>query len=338
MAGFDPKKLGEEADQMIKELNQQAEERESVPVAEDQSGDTDAIAQEVVAEVVDDQGAQSDTTVSEPQVASNVELDLLRKQMESAEQKWRVLQGMINKKDDEIEQMRQLFAQLNSQRPEPAAEPVVSLDFPDLEKEFDAGLIAAVRQVSGAVVASALAQFEQKMLGMIGKLEGSVQHVEKTAAKTQQDLFFDALTDRVPTWRELNTDSSYLSWLEQLDAFAGVPRLQLLQDAVSQGDVARSAMFFEAYKREAGLDAPVVTQTAAPVQAAASAKDKLAKIAAPGRSKVAATKSDTEKRMWSRTDIAKLYDDKMAGRISASEFNELERDMFAAQHDGRIAA
>jgi hypothetical protein len=42
--------------------------------------------------------------------------------------------------------------------------------------------------------------------------------------------------------------------------------------------------------------------------------------------------------MWTRPEIAKLYDDKMAGRISQAEFDKLEADIFKAQRENRIAA
>lgn len=334
---FDPKKLGEEADQMIQQLNQT---QGDAPPAEEQPAGAEAIAQEVVNAQSDDQGVQPGPAVpaaTEPpaeQAAPTVELDLLRKQIEAAEQKWRVLQGMINKKDEEIEAMRQLFASLNA-KPQPAAAeslPDAVVSARDI-KEYGQDLVDFVQRVTRASLSEVRAQLTRDLEARFGKLEGSMQHVEQTTARTAQERFYDALTTEMPDWRAMNVDPAFLGWLELSDAFAGVPRMQLLRDAVASHDAHRASAFFAAYKREA---APAPTAEV-PTPAPAPVKN-LERLVAPGKAKPVTPKAEGTKRTWTRADIARLYDDKMSGRISAHEFAEAERDMFAAQRDGRIAA
>jgi hypothetical protein len=341
---FDPKKLGEEANQMIQELNQKIAGKDAAP-SEDQTGEsTEAIAQEVVEKQPDDQGVAStaqpvETETNEPvaQPTTSVELELLRKQVEASEQKWRVLQGMINKKDEEIESMRALFAQINA-APSGAAEAKQTVQVQDLvtKKDVDdygADLVEFVKRAAKSVASAELAQFEAKLQSEFDKLRSSVTTVEQSTVKTAQDLFFDSLTKKVPDWRQLNTDPAFLAWLNEFDQFAGTQRLQLLQSAVSSGDAERASVFFNTYK---ALTQPA--EPAAPAAEATPQKAKVEKFVSPGKSKGSAAKVEGEKLVWTRAAIAKLYDDKMAGKISAKKFDELERDIFAAQQEGRIAA
>lgn len=344
---FDPKKLGEEADQMIAELNQQ-QAGEAQPAGEDQAAETEAIAQEVVKQPTDDQGVAADSaaTTEEPSTQQNAileEVKQLRKQAEAAEQKWKVLQGMINKKDEELDALRVLFAQMNSvdskhaQKEAPAPQDFIT---PEDRKEYGDDLIGMMTKAARAVIAEQMNAIRAELRADVEKLQGSVQHVEQETAKTAQDLFFDALTKRVPNWKNQNVDPGFLNWLQSADEFSGVSRHQLLQHAVSNSDVERAAKFFLAYTAEVSPEAPAEEpeQVEQPTEQP-SKRSKVEKFVTPGKARSSAPKVDTgSKRMWSRTEIAKFYDDKMAGRISQKEFEALERDIFAAQHEGRIAA
>jgi len=349
---FDPKKLGEEADQLIQNLNQQqaqaAEAEEPAEAAvEDQAVEmeADAIADdEVVA--IDDQGTSDHTNESpeaEPQAATDSEaIAELRKQIEASEQKWRVLQGMINKKDQELEAMRELFAQVESTPPAaeeqklsvPQATP--QLTQKDVE-EYGSELVDMVKRAAQDVSSNTTAEILQLVEERLKKLEGSVQTVEQSTARTAQEVFFDSLTKSVPNWQQLNTDETFLNWLNQPEPMVGAPRLQLLQDAVAKQDVRRAASFFNTFEQLMGVsEEPASTEEPAETEASAPS-EKLAKKVVPGRGRAATPKGQGDKMEWDRKSIAKLYDDKRLGRISPKEFDKLERDLFRAQSEGRIA-
>jgi len=111
---FDPTKLGEEADSMIAALNQPQGEQ---PTAENQQAEnTEAIAQ-TPETPADDKGVEAQPT--QPDISS--QLAELKKQSEAADQRWRVLQGMIDKKDEEINSLRVLLSQISA-KPEHTAE------------------------------------------------------------------------------------------------------------------------------------------------------------------------------------------------------------------------
>jgi len=346
MAKFDPKKLGEEADEMIRSQGQKPEDTETpttetVEVVEGtEAAPEDAIAQ-VDSTATTDQGVQSEETLADETVVdSGTALANMQKQLDTAEQRWKVLQGMIDKKDEELNTMRGLLADM-SQRPtqeaaapeqEPAQPLVTDEDVSEYGKEY----VDFVARVSTQAFRNELNNnpVMASLDSRLKALEGSVQGVEQTSANTAQTIFFNELTSVVPQWRALNNDASFLQWLDQVDPFTGETKLNLLQHAVAQQDSARAATFFASYEQEtaqAPTPAPQETETTAQ---APSGKEKLV---APGKTTAAAPLPDS-KRNWTRAEITKLYDDKMSGKITAKEFDRLERDLFAAQADGRIAA
>lgn len=333
---FDPKKLGEEADEMIAKLNQgesvDAEEQPIQDVAEEQEAEQEEAITEVTDEVAEDQGEETPTSVEEVQGKDySEELELLKKQAEAAEQRWKVLQGMINKKDEEIEAMRQLFAEMSSEREAPKQEAtteVKELITTKDREEFGNELVDFVSRASTQAVSKSIAELMNGINKRIDTIENSIKGVEKTTASTTENLFFSELGKLAPNYQQLNTDPSFLQWLEVVDPFTGVSKLQLLHDAQQKSDVRRAAAFFNAYTEET---------TPKEVVQEEPASNPKAKLVAPGKTKPATPRQEG-KRVWTRAEIAKVYDDKMAGKISAKKFNELERDIFAAQSEGRIAA
>jgi hypothetical protein len=315
---FDPTKLGEEADSMIAALNQPQGEQ---PAPENQQGEnTEAIAQ-TPETPVDDKGVEAQPTP--PDISS--QLAELKKQAESADQRWRVLQGMIDKKDEEINSLRVLLSQLSAKPEQSAAEqkPSQLITQTDIS-EYGTDLIDLIGRKASEVYQNKISTLEAHL----AELRNQLSNVAQTTVKSAQERFADALTTKVPDWESLNVDPNFITWLNQPAPFTKETKLSLLRRASSELDANEAAEFFLEYKKE---------QT--PAQPTAQNPDPN-KLVAPGRSKAPATKVDNagSGRIWTRADIGKLYDDKMAGRISQKEFDELERDVFKAQRENRIAA
>lgn len=318
---FDPKAAGEEADKMINELNQ--------PSAEDQAVDTtEAIVQDGPTSN-DDQGAgTTDATLQQDDTSQK--LEALTKQMQQAEQRWKVLQGMVDKKDSEIETLRSLLAQVSAPKADaeaPAAQPVNLLTADDASS-FGEDLIDMTKRASLSVLQAEMPRIMKSIEDRLSKLEGSVQGVQQVAAKTSQDQFFDGLVSAVADWEAINVDEGFLAWLNETDQFTGATRMELLQHAFGKQDVARTAAFFLEFKRLYRSEPEPEQQSS-----------KIAKLVAPGKAKNSAARVESAgKRVWTRAEIAKLYSDKRENRITQKAFDEFERDIFAAQNDGRIAA
>jgi hypothetical protein len=179
-----------------------------------------------------------------------------------------------------------------------------------------------------SVLQAEMPRFMKSIEDRLAKLEGSVQGVQQVAAKTSQDLFFDGLVSVVADWEAINVDEGFLEWLNETDQFTGATRMELLQHAFGKQDVGRTAAFFLEFKR-------LYRNEPEPAQQSS----KIAKLVAPGKAKNSAARVESAgKRVWTRAEIAKLYSDKRENRITQKAFDEFERDIFAAQNDGRIAA
>lgn len=257
------------------------------------------------------------------------QLSELQNQLAIANQRWNVLQGMINKKDSEIEQMRVIMAQI-SQPAAPAAKPTPTPSVTSTEiEEYGADLIDVIGRKANMAIAEALTP----LLARITKLEESLMGVSQETARTASDTFEERLTRLVPDWETINVNPAFLEWLEGEEEFVGVKRMVLLQDAYNKMDAPRTAKFFTTFAKSVVL--PVVAP-AAPVVAVPSAE----KHVAPSKraNGIPTTPDNQGKKIWTRADITNLYESLRERKITQAQFDESERDLFTAQREGRIAA
>jgi hypothetical protein len=330
----DPKKQGEKADQMIAEQNRLRAEAAATMAAkatadlETPPTTSDAIP---AAEDADkpDVSAQAPASPKE----ANPELDALREQVRVADQRWNVLQGMVKKKDSEIEQMRVLLSQINLKKEEqPAPAPVQSpaVTTQDVE-DFGQDMIDLITKIATVVAQSAVKNAGGQFETRVTELKQSVDSISEATARTAAEMFNDALTKQVPNWKQVNVDPAFLVWLDEVDGFTGATRLELLTDAYTKMNLVRTAKFFEKFLEETKPEAaPLVV---VPPVADAS------KLVTPGKSRTAApTQAPANDKMWTPEAIQKLYSDQRTGKITKEEFDKQERDLFKAQRENRIAA
>jgi hypothetical protein len=335
---FDPKKAGEEADQLIQKLNQIGGDEPAS--TEHQTAEEDgAIATAAVDQGVAPTGAEATPASG----SADDPIKGLSEELRVANQRWKVLQGMLDRKDEEITNMRTLLAQLSQQQTaqaqaaQPAAPegPVVT----DKDrKEFDADLIDLMTRIAGGEVRRALAEFQNSMDGKLGELRSSVEGVTTVTNRTAQEIFFESLSAAVPNWEQVNVDPAFLNWLQVADPFTGQKRLDLLTAAYQEMDARRTAAFFVTFAKETGTATAAPTPTATAPAAPAAGKRSVSSLVTPGKSKATPPAASENGKIWTRAEISKLYDDRMRNAISSSEFDKLEADLFRAQTEGRIAA
>ena len=321
------KRAGEEADRLIAEqarLKAEAEGRAVTPAQQDMPPDATEVIPDVVQE---DAGIQHDVSVQNTNVptVSDPQLELLRKEVETANQRWKVLQGMIDKKEFENESMRALLAQMSQKAEKPAdVSPTRTVTRED-EEAFGADHIDLARRIASDV-------FDQRITALndkIARLEQSITGVGETVAKTAAETFDEALERRVPEWRATNVDPAFMAWLSEEEGLSGHTRLDLLNTAYGASNLERTAKFFTAFR---ALNAKPATP--------APKVDNVTKLVSPGKSRSATTPAPAPANtdIWTKADIDRLYNDKRNGRITQAQFDEYERDLFAAQREGRLAA
>ncbi len=186
----------------------------------------------------------------------------------------------------------------------------------------------------------------ESLADRLKRLEGRVDGVGSVMEKTQQQDLYSGLSSAVPDWRAVNKSDDFKLWLQQPDPFSGRRRHDMLKEAFSRQDGNRVVAFFRGFLTEAaGLpptpqgNGPSAPPLASPQgQGNGSGKPSLADFAAPGRARSAPQQLPPDKPTYTQAQIAKFSADKLMGRYRGREADAeaIERDIFQAQHEGRI--
>lgn len=207
---------------------------------------------------------------------------------------------------------------------------------PDEERDYGPDMIGLIRKVATQVAY----EVAGKVRSEVQKIEERVGSVQQVTNQTAHDRFINGLTESVPDWQTMNGDQEFLAWLAESDPFAGVPRQQLLNDAVDKKNAARAAAFFQGYKREQQTVSPQTTQPAAssPASRQGNGRVPLESLAAPGRAKPGASGAPQDKPMWTPQGITEFYEDVRKGKFRGREAEKerTEADLIAATREGRI--
>lgn len=176
------------------------------------------------------------------------------------------------------------------------------------------------------------------------RLESGQQAVGKVVEQGQKRTVYDTLHDAVPEWRNINRHPAFLNWLAVPDTYSGRPRADLLKEAFSRHDADRVVNFFQGFLTEAtgtppnngsrqGSSAPPL-----PGNGQGSERPTLEQFAAPGRARSAPQNLPPDKPVYTHAWIAKFMADKRTGKFRGreAEADATERDIFQAQHEGRI--
>jgi hypothetical protein len=182
------------------------------------------------------------------------------------------------------------------------------------------------------------------------RLEEGQQGIGQVIQQTQRRTMYDVLYEDVPEWKEINHHPAFHQWLSFPDPYSGLQRHQLLQDAFSRQDADRVVAFFQGFLAEAsgpptnssgiGTSAPPLVNPGsnAPGNGNGSGRPTLEDFAAPGRARSAPQELPPDKPVYTQAQIAKFGDEKRRGlwRGREAEVEAIERDIFQAQHEGRI--
>lgn len=177
----------------------------------------------------------------------------------------------------------------------------------------------------------------------IGNLKGRLDGVGEVIVRDKKQEMYDVLDSKVPNWQAINTQQEFLDWLAVADPYSGRKRLDLLKDAFSRQETNRVLSFFQGFIAEAsglpqnstspGNLAPPLAQPGN-----GSGKPSLEDFAAPGRARSAPQPLSPDKPIYTSADITKFWAEKRTGkwRGREAEAEAKERDIYQAQHEGRI--
>jgi len=289
-------------------------------------------------------GAASEPVSKEPvsDTPAGEGTDLTHEQeLEKAQHKYSVLQGMHRKMLDENNDLRaRIHALEETASAAPAPSPVAPDTTPshliteDDVEDYGADLIGMVKRAAQEAVSPELAKLQTEN----EQLRNQISGVTTTISTRAKEDIYSTLATQVPNWQEINKSEDYLFWLAQRDPFSGERRHDLLTQAFEANDSARVINFFKAFLNEdmtVTPPKPAADDTPAPV----APKIDLVSMAAPGRAQAPGKPNNqTDTRVYSRAEISAHYKAVQTGKFGGTDAdkNRIEKAFIKAANEGRV--
>lgn len=323
------RKQSEDVQKLYEEINRPAEPA----AAPKDAGDAGQVAPPAAAPV---------DTAAAPPPAPAQEQQPTADEYAQLEQRYRSLQGTYNAQvpqlraenkqlSQRVSQMEQLLSTL-SQTP-PAAKPGATgslITDKDVSEYGDS--IDVMRRAARAEVQQELSEMRQLINQLTNNVVPRVDQVVQRQALNSEQAFWNDLAVKVPNWQQINSDKAFHDWLMDVDPMTGLNRQAYLDDAQNQMDAGRVATIFKAWLENSGATAQTTRSTPA---------DELNRQIAPGRGRTAAPSSaPNAAKTYTPQEVQKFYDDVRRGLFKGreEERGRIERDIFAAQREGRLIA
>lgn len=246
-----------------------------------------------------------------------------------AEQEKLELSQRLNDVANQLLQAQQQLRQRVAPEPVPAPKLVTEKETQEYGTEF----VDVVKRAA-----------REDLIPVVASLQNQVKGLEQQIGQAKVGSLYATLDSSLPNWRIVNQSPQFLAWLKLPEPYSGAIRHGLLTEAFNSGDAARVLRFFQGFLQDEAATgsatapgtAPGAPQTAAQRQAAVT----LGSLAAPGRARTTPDdqSAQSQKTLITHADIAKFYADVRKGvyRGRDTEKDALERQIFAAQADGRV--
>lgn len=213
----------------------------------------------------------------------------------------------------------------------------------DEENEYGKEFFDVVGRRAQEAVDPFFSEFDSRLRRLEGRQDATVKVMETTAQQGMMQM----LGAQVPNWKEINHHPDFHAWLAQFDPYSGRQLKDMLLEAFHRQEARRVVSFFQGFLAEAtgNPQEPQARTSSAPPLASpnngqgnGSGKPSLADYAAPGRARSAPQTLPPEKSTYTRAQVQRLSDEKRRGlwRGREVELEAIERDIFQAQHEGRL--
>jgi len=312
------------------------EVEEAPKVEGDNASENDA--QNAPATAAEDKGNEPTKDTTPPLTSEGNDTTKAEGAGENLQHKYDSLMGRFKRQREQIDQMssqishmQSLLASAPKKEDTPSELQAERLITKEDEDEYGTEFLGVVGKKAKEELTPLVSELKSEIANLKAQLGQVGTHVDR-GEKTRME---SVLNDKVPDWRDLNTNDDFLEWLSYPDTFSGAVRQDLLNRAYQTNDIPRVVAFFEAYKREnSAVTAPV---TSPPNN---TNKVPLESFAAPGGapSGSSAHPAGNEVPYISTAEITKFYADVSAGKFknNKEEKVRMENQIFAAQAAGRI--
>jgi hypothetical protein len=166
---------------------------------------------------------------------------------------------------------------------------------------------------------------ERVVSGRVGDLERQLHENSTENKQLRCQIALDRDPELAGKWRQINNDTAFLAWLDEIDGLSGAPRLHLLQRAYNMGNPGPVSAIFKAFI-VSRIPARERTATRLPHEGT-------------GPRPSIRTQDLTRGKVWSAKEIHNFYDDCRRGRYDKREAERLaiENEILAAAKQGRMA-
>lgn len=325
------RKQSEAVNKLYEELNTDTEQQgQEAEAGQESGGGLDTARQ---ADSVEEQAPA-------PKAKEQPEGDKTEKTLE---QKYKTLQGMYNAEvprlhaekrelTNRVQQLEQLIASMNATPAQQQAPVEKLITEQDMEDYGDS--IEVMRRVFREEMSSKdteINELKRLVRQMQGTVVPQVHQLSQNYAVSNEQRFWADLQTAVPDWQDINGSQEFQAWLLEVDPLTGIPRQTYLDDAQRNMDARRVANFFTAWKGMTG-------SSNARTPTAAQPASELERQVAPGKGRSGGAKPQGEAKTYTSEDIKKFFSDVQKGRYRGKEAerDRIERDIFAAQREGRI--
>jgi hypothetical protein len=200
-------------------------------------------------------------------------------------------------------------------------------------EDYGADMIDVVKRAAREEVGPELSGLRAENERLTSQLAGVQQTTQLTARQTMLNF----LDGDLGVWRQVNKDPTFVRWAEDIDTFSGQRRIDMLRTAFEQNNGPRVLAFFKSFLNE---NAAFTGQSQ--IEPAPQPQVDLNTLIAPGRASDgdAPRAPEGNKPVYTQADITRFYADVNRGvyKGDPTEKDRIERDIFAAQGDGRIIA
>jgi hypothetical protein len=325
------RKQAEAVNKLYEELNVDTEQQGGTAEAGQESGEGLSAAR-----AADSGDGQAPAPKSQEQDGGD-------KTEKTLEQKYKTLQGMYNAEvprlhaekrelTNRVQQLEQLIATMNAkpaQQQAPAQKLITEQDMEDYGDSIE--VMRRVFREEMSSKDSEIGELRQLVRQMQGTVVPQVHQLSRSHAVSNEQRFWADLQTAVPDWQDVNGSAEFQSWLLEVDPLTGIPRQTYLDDAQRNLDVRRVANFFSAWKGMTGVPDARTHREAQPAS-------ELERQVAPGKGRSGGSRPQGEAKTYSTDDIRKFFTDVQKGKYRGKEAerDRIERDIFAAQREGRI--
>lgn len=160
----------------------------------------------------------------------------------------------------------------------------------------------------------------------IASLRNELGTLKNTQTETLDDLFYNRLSELCPTWRAINADERFNTWLAESDGLSGIARSNFLTNAYDTRDADTASRYFNQF-------AAIATPSPHNLNPA-NEIDLIPELAGGS----GPTGGQGAKAIYTPATIQQFFKDKGLGKWKGkeAEADAIELDIFAAQKEGRI--